>query len=483
MAMNPYLPDMRKIETAYSSAKYENDAISKKLSFSHPYQSAQDVIDAIKVSPEQEESILSKMSLDLRKDKTEMLRIIGRYEGAYLYVHKDINDPKFKLDAVYKNPSVYGLLPEQDRNNPDVIKEYWNAMTYRRLEVRKLDATTEALQFTQRLSPKLPAELAFTPEKYAMAYQDMVVKGPEVGPWRPDIVNPHSDREILGEGFLYIATARMLNPDQIPTYNKMEHDVWLSHPEVIKELAFNDRREKRIDDALTAIETRCPEMTLEIQQRQKDYWNGRKQEIADLQVRAAEGDRLQRREMELIREGMKHLEFSKEEKREMARRVEQKRIESVRALQQDSITEVYAAHARGDIEFHAATGIASYIEALPSQGSHHRAVEALAQAEAMENDTHNRVDPNSPTSNRLEKDDAIDAKLEEAHIDHWENVSEEQIREDDAAELDIITQERLEDEMDYDRTDDEIYEQDYAGNPFYSYEPSEGLTPVYNLRG
>jgi hypothetical protein len=484
MAINPYLPDMKKIQTAYSSIDVE--PISKRFSFTSQYKTAQETIDALMKTPSDTEKILSQMTPELRRDRTEMLKVVGLHEGAYLYAHKDINDDKFKRDAIYRNPNVYGLLQEKDRENPEIIKEYWNSMTYRKLSVKKLDATTEALQFTQRLSSKLPAELAFTPEGYARAYEDMVVKGPEVGPWRPDIVDPHSDREILGEGFLYIATARMLSPGQIPTYDKMEHDVWVSHPEAIKELAFNDRREKRIDDALTAIETRCPEMTLEIKQRQKDYWDSRKQEITDLQVRAAEGDRLNKQEMELVRESMKHLEFSKEEKREMARRVEQKRIESVQALQQDSKEAVYAAHARGEIEFNTATGIAAYIDALPSRGTPYRASEALAQAEAMENNTHNVVEPEAPVATVVTRYDAIDARVEQEHYDRWTQVSNEQIKEDDLADKEIAALERELDELEEndtfsnDRTEDEIYEEEYAGNPFISYEPSEGMTHVYN---
>jgi hypothetical protein len=473
MAINPYLPDMSKIENSYLSAQKEPELIQKKLSLSRPYLSAEEVLREIDAHPDNKQTILSKMSSDLRKDRREMLKIIAKHADAYQYVHKDICDDRFRLDAVYRNPNVYSLLSSPERSDPDTIKEYWGAMTYRRMAIKKIDATTEAMQLTQRLSDRLPADQAFSDQQYREVYQSMIQYGPYA--WRPDITAPHNDRKILGEDFLYLTTARMMRPDNTHNFDAIERDLWLEYVDKVKELAFDDRRSRDVDNVLLAIEERCPELTPVIQERQKDYWQTRKQEIADLQVRAMAGEQLRQQELATIREGMRHIEFDKKEREELAKRVLKSRQESVYALQRDSIENAYAAHIRGDVEFDTATGIASYIEVTPSTGTPARSVEYLSRAEAAEGTTHNVVEHGSATQQAEERYDAHDQSLEDAQIQRSNESDAQQIAEEDARDLEI-EQDAYNDRVGL--SDDEP-EEDYSG-PFYSPSLLEEQVHVYN---
>ena len=412
--INPYLPNMTRIKNAYDVLKKSEEMEqTRKMSLTHPYKTEEEVLRELKRDESRAHEVFSKMSPELRKDQEVMLRFIKESEVAYLYINPSINTLEFKQRALIRNPSVYGMLSNQDRQEQPISDSYLNGMIDS-VQRRQIDATEYAYQFPHQFSEKTNIAQIFSNETYDRAFRNMLQNGPY-------------ENHALCRDFAIISTARLLRPEAQKQYDEIERNAWMQNEQVINKLAYDDRRLLSVDYALTAIEERCPEYKPTINQRQKEFWTDRKQELLDLQDRQDNGVRLNGEEIGLLREAQKHIELTREQKK-VEQYTQRVREEELVYLKRDAVERAYSAAADGDISFSEAADIAAYVGNAPNTAKHSSAVEHIASCTAKVNDIDN-----------------IDEERE-IELDEFDQEAEEIVQEDIAEQEYAIAEQEYETE-------------------------------------
>lgn len=443
---NPYLPEIDDTARVHALAQpCDVEEPIRKISLSHPYKDYDTVTKELaKQLDEDRVQVYNKMAQSLRSNDEAMLKLISKDARAYVYATNNSKD--FKIQAIGANPQVYGLLSRRDMNDHALAGAYLKSMNNHMVR-QKISPSEYAMTYKYQFSDRCNHDLIFSPESYRHAYEKMVAFGPFSPPSRT-----------ISREAQYVAMSRLAaqnNPMMNDVYNKIEQSIWRENMPLVQQCARNDRREGYNDLMLSAVEERCPDFKPMIRLEQQKFWNRQRERLMELQIKNASGQTLEQQEKEYVQEGMRHVSFSEKEKNEMVQRIEKERLESIAYLKNDSIENTYAAHIRGDIEFDEASGLASYIEHIPSKGTHGRAVEALARTEAAENDTHNR-----------------DGEYE-LQMDKYEDFNKTGIEEEEEIE-------RREDRQDWDEQQaDQEEERKYEYNPFFS-PPDEERTQVWN---
>ena len=176
------------------------------------------------------ERVLARLSDDLCKNREVMLWLISETSRSYIYVDESINDAEFRLEAVRKNGSVYGMLTDEQKSDPRMVEMCSNKFkeTYEKTYERMLINSR-----FQGLRGKPSAEMYFISS---------------------------ADRACFGSAQL----------------SEIKHDILLKHADKICEKLNHYSYENTIGNDyeywLKECEEHCPEMKEIVAQYREEHW-------------------------------------------------------------------------------------------------------------------------------------------------------------------------------------------------------------------
>lgn len=441
--MNPYLPDVEEFQKYYDSRPHgEVEDAQRIISFTHPYRTVEDVEKALDkaASFSDKEKVYARMSPTLKTDKDAMLQLVRKDARAYAYALN--KDRDFNVKALKANPLTYSMLPSTERDSKEISDAYLESMRGQISRV-KISPSEHAMMYKHQFSENVNMAQVFSSENYQNAYREMIEQGAY-------------NNGAYSEKAMYIATARMMakdDPELLKQYDNIEKDLWYDNVgrNKLKEAAYNDRNTREEEELLLAAEERCPEMVPSIE-RQKQQYRADKEQMLKLTLAEEMGINLEPQQREMLQQlQMKRVELSEKEKERMTKAVEKSREESAHWMKSDASRDIIAAYVAGDISLDDALSGAGKVQGLQTRGSHGKVVEIGGQAEDLEQSYAQDIsDPeHSPGS---ERDEAYQDELEEQQQQQQQYQEEER----------------------------DLYEEQFAGNPFLSYEDPNGIEPTFN---
>lgn len=448
--MNPYLPNENESKKYFDALPIGDvEEMMREISLIRPYKTAEDVQKAIDRNDENIRDTYAKMHSSLRKNEEEMLKIIKHDARAYVYV--DNPSREFNKRALSVNPKVYCLLSDSERGSQEISNAYLASMKNHIIKQklpnqspmrgqisREIISQTEyAMMFQHQFSSTTNLAQVFSSQNYKEAYERMVKDGAYI------------DNAYTADA-MYIAAARERTKNDIKLnqeYDSIEKDIWYDNigRNAIEQAAYSNRDPySKEHELLVAAEERVPEIKTWID-RQTQQYKEDKERLIKLTVRDELGMSLEQKDQAFLQEHHRALELNEKEKARVQKVVEKVREESAYYLQRDSVENIYAAYVAGEISLSDAMYGAGRIQGLQSHGSHGRVVEMTAQAEDLEQ--HHAMDISDPQHSEGSENDREFEELEAAREQEEER---------------------------------DLYESEYAGNPFVSYEDPNGMEPTFN---
>lgn len=361
---NPYLPEQN--GGNYENAPmYTTDLSRASFSFSHPYSSAAQALEAIQPG-QPGDKVYSKLHDQVRRNQEAMLTLIAKDDRAFVYAHPDLlRDEKFKEEALRANPKVYDHLSQADRDNPSIANVYYESMEAR-MRRDMIWRNTPGMNFPHRFSEMTNPDLVFTAERYMQNYKRLLEHGA-------------IDRNgVVAKEAMALAADRAINQNPSQSRDEIERTALAQYIQKDKNMlqVLDIEKDARARDLKEAIDRRFEghsqeqEMQLQVKKSQEKMWEARRQEMVELMRRQQAGETLEQGERDTLQRAQRHLQFTEEERKGITRRqnerVQQQRTEDMRYAQIAATDQARAMEERGQMTHGEANDTIGYVTNGPS---------------------------------------------------------------------------------------------------------------------